>query len=150
VVLEHHREVAVLGRHGVHHHLAVRARRRLPVISSSPAISRSVVVLPQPDGPTSTRSSWSFNGEIGAVDRPKGFPVRPGKNLGQVFENDARHGSIVEAGRAKVELEQISRLRIALRCRAFPRMMPDSWSSRFGVPGTWDSRTAALQPQLDY
>jgi hypothetical protein len=30
-----------------------------PVISSSPAIMRSVVDLPQPDGPTSTTNSWS-------------------------------------------------------------------------------------------
>ena len=29
------------------------------VISSSPAIMRSVVDLPQPDGPTSTTNSWS-------------------------------------------------------------------------------------------
>src|SRR5882757_10262940 len=30
-----------------------------PVMSSSPAIIRSVVDLPQPDGPTSTTNSWS-------------------------------------------------------------------------------------------
>ena len=30
-----------------------------PVMSSSPAIMRSVVDLPQPDGPTSTTNSWS-------------------------------------------------------------------------------------------
>ena len=29
------------------------------VISSSPAIMRSVVDLPQPEGPTSTTNSWS-------------------------------------------------------------------------------------------
>ena len=31
-----------------------------PVISSSPAIIRSAVDLPQPDGPTSTMNSWSW------------------------------------------------------------------------------------------
>ena len=30
-----------------------------PVMLSSPATMRSVVVLPQPDGPTSTTNSWS-------------------------------------------------------------------------------------------
>src|ERR1700681_3596616 len=29
------------------------------VVSSSPAIMRKVVLLPQPDGPTSTTNSWS-------------------------------------------------------------------------------------------
>ena len=31
-----------------------------PLISSSPAIMRSVVDLPQPDGPTRTTNSWSL------------------------------------------------------------------------------------------
>src|SRR5919202_3967656 len=33
--------------------------RSPPVISSSPAIMRNAVLLPQPDGPTRTRNSWS-------------------------------------------------------------------------------------------
>ena len=58
VVLEHHRDVALLRRHAVHDAAADRDLA-LPVISSSPAIMRSSVDLPQPDGPTSTQNSPS-------------------------------------------------------------------------------------------
>ena len=55
VGLEHHRDVAVLGRHP----LTVRPSiDSVPdEIDSSPAIMRSVVVLPQPEGPSSTMNS---------------------------------------------------------------------------------------------
>ena len=66
VVLEHHRDVALLGRH---------ALTTLPpiaispsVISSSPAIMRSSVDLPQPDGPTSTQNSPSAIVDVDAAD----------------------------------------------------------------------------------
>jgi hypothetical protein len=39
-----------------------------PVMSSSPAIMRSVVLLPQPDGPTSTTNSLSADVEVDATD----------------------------------------------------------------------------------
>src|SRR5579871_5316004 len=57
VVLEHHRDVAILGRHIVDQLVAdIDLARSRP---SSPAIIRNVVVLPQPDGPTSTINSRS-------------------------------------------------------------------------------------------
>ena len=57
VVLEHHRDVAVLGRHVGD---VAAADRDLAALSSSrPAIMRSSVDLPQPDGPTRTRNSPS-------------------------------------------------------------------------------------------
>ena len=58
VVLEHHRDVAVLGRNLVDDTIADRElapRDLLP----KPAIIRSAVDFPQPDGPTSTRNSES-------------------------------------------------------------------------------------------
>ena len=57
VVLEDHRDVAVLRREVVDD--AVADEIVPSVISSSPATMRSAVVLPQPDGPTSTRNSPS-------------------------------------------------------------------------------------------
>ena len=55
--LEHHGDVAVLGQHVGDVDLA---EADLPgMISSSPATILSAVVLPQPDGPTSTISSPS-------------------------------------------------------------------------------------------
>ena len=58
VVLEHHRDVALLRREVVHDAVADADRRRRSRVSS-PATSRSTVDLPQPDGPTSTTSSPS-------------------------------------------------------------------------------------------
>ena len=46
-----------LRRRHVVDHLAVDLQRRREVISSSPAIMRSSVDLPQPDGPTKTMNS---------------------------------------------------------------------------------------------
>ena len=57
VVLEHHGDVAVHGRQVVDH-LAVDEMSP-ELIASSPAIILSVVVLPQPDGPTNTTNSLS-------------------------------------------------------------------------------------------
>ena len=57
VVLEHHGDVAVFRLQVVDD--AVADGDVPPVMSSSPAIMRSVVDLPQPDGPTSTTNSWS-------------------------------------------------------------------------------------------
>ena len=60
VGLEHHAEVALVGRH--EHALARTNRRRgrrpdlAAVGFSRPAIERSVVVLPQPEGPSSVKS----------------------------------------------------------------------------------------------
>ena len=62
VALEHHRHVALGGRHA-------RSRRRrrsgsCPRVGSSrPAIRRSVVVLPQPEGPSSVTSVPARDGE---------------------------------------------------------------------------------------
>ena len=58
VVLEHHRDVAILRRAG----RSPRGRRSTispPDTSSSPAIRRSSVDLPHPEGPTRTRNSPS-------------------------------------------------------------------------------------------
>jgi hypothetical protein len=57
VVLEHHGDVAVLGRDVGD--VAVADRIAPPSTSSSPASIRSEVDLPQPDGPTRTRNSPS-------------------------------------------------------------------------------------------
>jgi hypothetical protein len=57
VVLEHHRDVAVLRLDVVHD--ALTDRISPPEIVSRPAIIRSAVDLPQPDGPTRTRNSPS-------------------------------------------------------------------------------------------
>ena len=44
--------------------------RRVPVLmSSSPATIRSAVLLPQPDGPTSTRNSPSRDVQVQVLDR---------------------------------------------------------------------------------
>ena len=58
VVLEHHRDVPVLRRQVVDHPVADRMVP--PVISSSPAMDRSAVDLPHPDGPTRTMNSPSL------------------------------------------------------------------------------------------
>ena len=50
-----------------------RSRARPSVISSSPAIIRSSVDLPQPEGPTKTTNSLGVDVEVDAlddVDRP--------------------------------------------------------------------------------
>ena len=57
VVLEHHGDVAVARAHVVDD-LAADLDRAV-VMSSSPAMVRSSVLLPQPDGPTSTVNSPS-------------------------------------------------------------------------------------------
>ena len=58
VALEHHRHVALVRRHVVDDLVVEPAARRRST-SSSPAIMLSVVDLPQPDGPSSTRNSLS-------------------------------------------------------------------------------------------
>ena len=58
VVLEHHGDVAVARRHVVDDRVA-DAQTVPAVMVSSPASMRSAVVLPQPDGPTSTMNSPS-------------------------------------------------------------------------------------------
>ena len=58
VVLEHHGDVAVARAHVVDHLAADRDLAPRPM-SSSPAIVRSSVLLPQPEGPTSTVNSPS-------------------------------------------------------------------------------------------
>jgi hypothetical protein len=72
VVLEHHRDVA-LGRADFVDHLAVK-RAGSDEIVSSPAIMRSKVDLPQPDGPTSTHSALSGM----AIDTPFTASTPPG------------------------------------------------------------------------
>ena len=58
VGLEHHRQAA-LGRRHVDHVAGRRSGSVPPVTSSSPAIRRSSVVLPQPEGPTKTTNEPS-------------------------------------------------------------------------------------------
>ena len=58
VGLEDHGDVALLRRHVVDH--AAVDRISPPVMLSRPAIMRSSVDFPQPDGPTSTTNSPSF------------------------------------------------------------------------------------------
>ena len=77
VVLEHHRDVAVARRQIGD--VAVADRGSCPsVISSSPAIIRSSVDLPQPDGPTSTMNSPSA---IVEARRRRRRATPPGKTL---------------------------------------------------------------------
>ncbi len=57
VILEHHRDVPVLGIEAAD--LAIADPDLAPETSSRPATMRSVVDLPQPDGPTSTVNSLS-------------------------------------------------------------------------------------------
>jgi hypothetical protein len=57
IVLEHHRDVAIARRQVVDDRSPMRSSPSL--ISSRPAIIRSAVDLPQPDGPTSTMNSPS-------------------------------------------------------------------------------------------
>ena len=66
VVLEHHGDVAVLRRQS----LTTRPPMRISpaVMSSSPAIMRSSVDLPQPDGPTRTTNSPSSMRDVDAMD----------------------------------------------------------------------------------
>ena len=65
--LEHEGDVA-LGGAPERDVLAVRAGCGPEVGSSRPAIMRSVVVLPQPDGPSRQKNSPSFDHEVGALD----------------------------------------------------------------------------------
>ena len=59
-----------------------------PVVgSSSPAIIRSTVDLPQPDGPSSTMNSPSFDVEIDVVDGDCAVL----ENLGDILERDGGH-----------------------------------------------------------
>ena len=85
VGLEHHGETAFGGRHvgGV---LAVDLDHPSDVVSSRPAISRSSVDLPQPDGPTKTTNSPS------SMSRSRGGnDVDVAEALGHLLEYDASH-----------------------------------------------------------
>ena len=86
VVLEHHRDVALLRR--LLRDVGVadpdRARR---VTSSSPAIERRSVVLPQPDGPTSTMNSPSAMSRLTSSTACDAVRVA----LGDVLQADAAH-----------------------------------------------------------
>ena len=77
VVLEHHADVALLGRH-VDDIRAVEADRCRRSASSKPAISFSVVVLPQPDGPEQRDELALGDRHRDAVDRG------PRRGLGQL------------------------------------------------------------------
>ena len=70
VVLEHHGDVAVLGLELVDH--AVADADLAAVMVSSPAIMRSSVDLPQPDGPRMTMNSPSAMVDVDAVDHLDG------------------------------------------------------------------------------
>ena len=58
-----------------------------PVGSSSPAIIRSVVVLPQPDGPSMTKNSPSATMKLESLDRDE-----IAEGLVQIFDADLGHG----------------------------------------------------------
>ena len=62
------------------------------VISSSPAIMRSSVDLPQPDGPTKTMNSRSFDLEVDALDDFQGA-----EGLLDVLKFDMGHGESLES-----------------------------------------------------
>ena len=59
ITLKHHRRVALVGRHVVDHLAAAPIQISPSVGASKPAIMRSVVVLPQPEGPSSVTNSPS-------------------------------------------------------------------------------------------
>ena len=67
VVLEHHPDVAPVGR-DARHVLAVDLDRAARSAARNPATIRSVVVLPEPDGPSSVRNSPRRDVEVDAVD----------------------------------------------------------------------------------
>ena len=62
------------------------------VTSSRPAIIRSSVDLPQPDGPTSTMNSPLSIVEVDVVD----CGDAPGEDLGDALEEDAAHTTRIE------------------------------------------------------
>ena len=68
--------------------LAVEQDASPEVGSSSPAIMRSVVVLPQPDGPSRHEELAVLDGEVDALD---GGEVA--ERLVQVLEPDLGHGA---------------------------------------------------------
>ena len=57
------------------------------VSSSRPAMQRSVVVLPQPDGPSITNSSPSADREVELLDRDRAV----GERLVQPLDQDFGH-----------------------------------------------------------
>ena len=87
VVLEDHRDVAVAGRDAVDHAVA-DPRSRPPEIASSPASIRSAVVLPEPDGPTSTMNSPSA-----IVERELAHRLDVAEALRHALEAHVRHAS---------------------------------------------------------
>ena len=77
VALEHHRQIALGGRGAASRRS--RSGARVPVSGfSSPAITRSVVVLPAPDGPSSTKnapSGMSSSRSSSAWTSPNDFEI---------------------------------------------------------------------------
>jgi hypothetical protein len=62
-----------------------------PVISSSPAMDRSAVDLPQPDGPTNTMNSPSAMSRLRSFDRLDAARVR----FFHLIQDDLCHGGSV-------------------------------------------------------
>ena len=87
VALEDHRDVAMTRREVGD--VATSDRDLAAVTSSRPAIARSSVDLPHPDGPTSAMNSPSPMSKRDVVDRDD----VAGEHLGDVAKLDLRHGA---------------------------------------------------------
>jgi hypothetical protein len=89
--LEHHGDVALAG--GAHRDVFPSIRISPEVGSSSPAIMRSVVVLPQPEGPSSMKNSPSPMVKDGPLYRGEISEFLP-----QVADDDLGHGPTPGSG----------------------------------------------------
>ena len=143
VVLEHGVDVAVVGRQRGRRP-GRRAGRRPPVGSSKPAIMRSVVVLPEPDGPSSEKNSpWAMSRSTPATATTSPYSFRTAR-----AERRARR---VPGGRRPERGARRSRRSLAPRrlrqpcCPAPPRWDAGGWLPKDAtVPATCqaDARAA--------
>ncbi len=128
VVLEHHRDVAVLGRL-LRDVACRRCGSRRWSTSSRPASMRSAVDLPEPDGPTSTMNSPSVDLEIELIDRRE---RRSRVNAGRADVADSCHRLFSVAPRTLRDWPKWSR---PVRQGIAPREAPSS-AGRLHAPVT--------------